>query len=68
MLSKCPGKKDIFKELHVRFVIFRKIIIADSFFVSNNFVSEGKLAKRACGHTCLRFLDSFAVLFSASLW
>ena len=24
VLSKCPGKKDIFKELRVRFVIFRK--------------------------------------------
>ena len=41
MLSKCPGKKDIFKELRVGFVIFPKIIISESFFVSNNFVSEG---------------------------
>ena len=42
MLSKCPGKTDNFKELRVRFVIFAKIIISESFFVSNNFVSEGK--------------------------
>ena len=27
-LSECPGKKDIFKELRVRFVIFPKIIIS----------------------------------------
>ena len=41
MVSKCPGKKDIFEELRVRFVIFPKIFISESFFVSNNFVSEG---------------------------
>ena len=29
MLLKCPGKKDIFKELRVRFVIFLKIIISE---------------------------------------
>ena len=29
MLSKCPGEKDIFKELRVRFVIFPKIIISE---------------------------------------
>ena len=29
MLSKCPGKKDIFEELRVRFVIFPKIIISE---------------------------------------
>ena len=45
MLSKCPGKKGIFKELRVRFVIFPKIIISEQFFVSNNSVSESK------GHT-----------------
>ena len=32
MLSKCPGKEDIFKELRVRFVIFLIIIISESFF------------------------------------
>ena len=42
MLSKCQGKKDISKELRVRFVIFSNTIISESFFVSNNFVSEGK--------------------------
>ena len=41
MLSRCPGKKDIFKELRARFVIFPKIIISEYFFVSNNFASEG---------------------------
>ena len=43
MLSKCPGKKDIFKELRVRFVNFLKIIILELFFVSNNFMLEGIL-------------------------
>ena len=52
MLSKCPGKKDIFKELRVRFVIFPKIIISESFFVSNNFVSEGMLCFLEHGIIC----------------
>ena len=30
MLSKCPGKKDIFKKLRVRFVIFPKIILREA--------------------------------------
>ena len=38
MLSECPGKKAIFKELRVRFVIFR------IFFIGNNFASEGNEA------------------------
>ena len=29
VLLKCPGQKDIFKELRVRFVIFPKIIISE---------------------------------------
>ena len=37
MLSKCPGKKDIFKELRVRFLILPKIIISEQFLVSNHF-------------------------------
>ena len=45
MLSKCPPKKDIFKEfrrvIRVRFVNFPNTIISEQFFVSNNFVSEG---------------------------
>ena len=41
MLSKCPGKRDIFEELRVRFAMFPKISISGLFFVSNNFVSEG---------------------------
>ena len=43
MLSECPGKKDIFKELRARFVIFLKIIISEKCFVSYNFVSEGTI-------------------------
>ena len=41
MLSKCPGKKDIFKELRVIFVFFPKVIISEYFFVSHIIVSEG---------------------------
>ena len=40
MLSKCPGKKDIFKELRVRFVIIPKIIISEYFFVSKIFLCQ----------------------------
>ena len=32
VLSKCPGKKDIFKELRVRFLIYPKIIISEYLF------------------------------------
>ena len=46
VLSKCPGKKDIFKELRVRFVFFLKIAISKLFFGSNNFVSEGMTGRR----------------------
>ena len=35
------GKKDMFKELRVRFAIFPKIIISEKFFASNNFVERG---------------------------
>ena len=41
MLPKCPGETDVFKELRVRFVMFQKIIISKTVFVSNNFVSDG---------------------------
>ena len=41
MFSKCPGKKDIFKKLRVRFVQFSKDNFFKIIFVSNNFVSEG---------------------------
>ena len=46
MPSICPGNKDIFRELRVRFVIFPRIIISESFFVCNNFVSEGKFPQK----------------------
>ena len=41
MLFNFSGKKDFFKELRVRCVIFAaKFIISEKFFVSNDFVSE----------------------------
>ena len=47
MLSKCPGKKDIFKELRVRFVIIPKIIISEYFFVSSNFLCYRVVSDRS---------------------
>ena len=40
--SLTSGKKVVFKELRVKFVIFARVVIPDGFlFVSRNFVSEG---------------------------
>ena len=42
MLSKFPGKKDIFKELRVKLLIYANITISESFFVSN--IGNAKLS------------------------
>ena len=43
-----PGKKDFCKELRMRFVIFRKWLCKNSFFVSNDCVSESNRFLKIC--------------------
>ena len=46
MLSRCPGKKDMFKDLRVRFV-FSENIISESFFVSNDLYQRARCVARS---------------------
>ena len=41
MSLNSPGKKETLKESRVKFVIFAKIALLESFVVSHNVVSEG---------------------------
>ena len=46
MLLKCPGKKDIFKELRMRFVIFPKTIISEYLFSEEIILCQRVAEKR----------------------
>ena len=67
-LSKFPGKKDLFRELPVKFVNVAEIILQSNLIVRNNFVSEGALTIHTSlikGVACLRplVLQCFTVFF-----
>ena len=55
-----PRRKDFFKELRIKFVIFQKWIFRNHFSVSNSFVSEGTLfgpEDMKCGDLRLKVED-----------